>query len=64
MKFLSRWMEVLCLTLFALIPAHAQSYDSELKLGVEAYQRNRCEYAIRHLRKATELDPRQPAAHM
>src|SRR5579859_2140418 len=64
MKLLSRSIVALCLFLLPLIPVRAQSYDSELKLGVEAYKSNRYEQAIRHFRKATDLDPRQPAAHM
>jgi len=64
MKFRSRWIAGLSLLLFALMPAHAQSYDSELKLGVEAYKNNHYDEAIQHFRKATELDPSQPGAHL
>jgi len=68
MKFSYRWLVGLCLLffalIFALIPAHAQSYDSELKLGVEAYKNNHYDDAIEHFRKATELDPSKPVAHL
>jgi len=47
-----------------LIRLEAQSYDSELQLGVVAYRNNRYQEAIEHFRKATELDPSQFTAHM
>lgn len=47
-----------------LISAHAQSYSSELNLGVQAYKNSRYEEAIVHFRKATELDPSQANAHL
>lgn len=66
MKSRSRWIVALLLfaLTFALTPAHAQSYDSELKLGVESYKNNHYDEAIQHFRKATELDPSQPVAHL
>lgn len=62
MKFRLRWLPAFLL--FALIPAHAQSYSSELQLGVTAYKASHYEEAIIRFRKATELDPAQPIAHM
>lgn len=49
---------------FALLPAQAQSYESELNLGVAAYKVSHYEEALQHFRKATELDPSKPAAHL
>jgi tetratricopeptide (TPR) repeat protein len=54
----------LVLSLLFVIPAHAQSYESELRLGVVAYKNARYEEAIAHFRKATELDPTQINAHV
>jgi tetratricopeptide (TPR) repeat protein len=57
-----------CLLVFALLlctfPAHAQTYGTELNLGIEAYRKSRYEDAIQHFRNATELDPSKPVAHM
>jgi len=55
--------------LFACFPAAnaqsgSQTYDSELQLGVSAYRNNQFKEAIDHFRKATELDPIQPSAHL
>jgi tetratricopeptide (TPR) repeat protein len=58
-------LAVLGLTLlFFAIPVHAQSYESEMKLGIDAYKNSRYEEAIAHFRKATELDPSQTNAHL
>jgi tetratricopeptide (TPR) repeat protein len=64
MKFRPRWMVGLSFLLFAFIRCNAQSYHSELKLGVDAYKSSQYEQAIVHFRKATELDPSQPVAHL
>jgi tetratricopeptide (TPR) repeat protein len=64
MKFSSRWIAALFFFLVAFIPAQAQSYDSELQLGVRAYKSGRYEQAMRHFRKAAELDPSQPNPHL
>jgi tetratricopeptide (TPR) repeat protein len=58
-----------CLVSFAFVilsfaPALAQTYSSELQLGVEAYKNSRYDEAIQHFRKATDLDPSQLSAHM
>jgi tetratricopeptide (TPR) repeat protein len=50
--------------LLALIRVDAQSYDSELHLGVVAYRENHYEEAIEHFRKASALDPSQSMAHL
>jgi tetratricopeptide (TPR) repeat protein len=50
--------------IFFLAPALAQTYSSELQLGVEAYKNSRYDEAIEHFRKATELDPSQLNGHM
>lgn len=51
--------------LFAsLSPAHGQSYDAELKLGVDAYKNSYYEEAILHFRKAIDFDSSKPTAHM
>lgn len=50
--------------LSVISPAHAQTYASELNLGVQAYKNARYEEAITHFREATELDPSQPVAHL
>lgn len=60
----SRWIAGFAFLLFALIPTQPQSYDEELRLGIEAYKNNHYEEAIQHFRKATELDPSQTKAHM
>jgi len=64
MKF--RWLSVLgfFVLLPAVIPADAQSYADELQQGVDAYKHNHYEQAIAHFRKATELDPSKPVAHL
>jgi tetratricopeptide (TPR) repeat protein len=49
---------------FFLTPASAQTYRTELDLGVDAYKNNHFDEAIRHFRKATELDPTQTVARM
>src|SRR5580698_6833314 len=64
MKFRSPRIVGLSFLLFAFIPCNGQSYRSELDLGVEAYKNNLYEEAIRHFRKATELDPTQTVARM
>lgn len=48
----------------ALVPAHSQSYDEELRLGIEAYKNTHYEAAIAHFRKATEFDPSQTKGQM
>jgi tetratricopeptide (TPR) repeat protein len=50
--------------IFFLAPALAQTYSSELQLGVEAYKNSRYDETIEHFRKATELDPNQLNGHM
>lgn len=56
---------VLLLLVFAsAVSAFAQSYKTELDLGVAAYKDNHYEDAIQHFRRATELDPGQPLARM
>jgi tetratricopeptide (TPR) repeat protein len=47
-----------------LTPARAQTYRTELDLGVAAYKNNQFDEAARHFRKATELDPTQTVARM
>jgi tetratricopeptide (TPR) repeat protein len=42
----------------------AQTYRSELQLGVEAYRNSHYEEAIQHFKKAIELDSSQVNAHM
>jgi tetratricopeptide (TPR) repeat protein len=64
MKSSSRWIAALFFFFLAFIPLQAQSYDSELQLGVRAYKGGRYEQAMWHFRKATELDPSQPNAHL
>jgi tetratricopeptide (TPR) repeat protein len=64
MKYRLKWTFAISFLLLSLVPAHAQSYDSELKLGVEAYKNSHFEEAIQHFRKATELDPSKTNAHM
>ncbi|HEY6372474.1 MAG TPA: tetratricopeptide repeat protein [Candidatus Sulfotelmatobacter sp.] len=61
---MSRCIGVLPLLLLTMIPVKAQSYGSELNLGVDAYRNSRYEAATQHFRKATELDPNQPVAHL
>ena len=58
-----------CLLAFALlfsplILVRAQTYGEELNLGSQAYRNSHYEEAIEHFRKATELDPSKPVAHM
>jgi len=56
---------VVSLALLSLaVRAQAQSYDSELRLGVEAYRNSRFEEAIHHFSQATELDPSKAEAHL
>lgn len=50
--------------LLSLAPALAQTYRSELQLGINAYKAAHYEEAIQHFRKAIELDPGQVNAHM
>lgn len=57
------WMITATLVLSSVC-ARAQSYDAELQLGVAAYRNSRYEEAMRHFRKATELDPSQASAHL
>ena len=59
-----RWMVTATLVLSSVCAAHAQSFDTELQLGVAAYRDSRYEEAMRHFRKATELDPSQASAHL
>ncbi len=64
MRLRLQWFAALAFPL-ALCPAlNAQSYNDEVRLGVEAYRSAHYEEAIGHFRKATELDPSQVAAHM
>ena len=55
---------VIPLVLSLLAAARAQSYGSELNLGVEAYRHSHYDEAIAHFRRATELDPTQNVARM
>jgi tetratricopeptide (TPR) repeat protein len=64
MKGNSRWTFAIGFLFLSLISANAQSYSSELNLGVEAYRNSHFEEAIQHFRKATELDPSNTAAHL
>ena len=64
MKSCSRLLLGFCLLLCAWIPLYAQSFDSELQLGVEAYKQGKYDDAIQHFRRATELDPSQTKAHL
>lgn len=64
MKSKPRWILALPLISLFLNPAHAQSYKSELDLGVAAYKKAKYDEATQHFRKATELDPSQPAGHL
>lgn len=60
----SRLLWVFAFSLLALFRPQAQTYNTELQLGVAAYKNNRYEEAMDHFRKATELDPGQPIAHL
>jgi tetratricopeptide (TPR) repeat protein len=64
MKLRLRFIAGSAFLLFALIPAQCQSYDEDLRLGVEAYKNSQYDNAIRYFRKATELDPSQTNAHL
>lgn len=64
MTFSSPRIVGLAFLLFAFIPCNGQTYRTELDLGVEAYKSNQFDEAIRHFRKATELDPNQTVARM
>jgi tetratricopeptide (TPR) repeat protein len=64
MKCNLRWGFAIGFLSISLIRANAQSFGSELNLGVEAYRNNRFEEAIQHFRRATELDPSQSVAHL
>jgi tetratricopeptide (TPR) repeat protein len=67
MTFRSPRIAGLAFLLFAFIPCNGQTYQTyraELDLGVEAYKNNLYEDAIRHFRKATEIDPTQTVARM
>jgi tetratricopeptide (TPR) repeat protein len=64
MTFRSPRIVGFAILLFAFIPCSGQTYRTELDLGVEAYKNNLYEGAIRHFRKATELDPNQTVARM
>ncbi len=64
MKPTSILLTTLALLLLFLTPAGAQTYRSELNLGVEAYKNNQFDEAILHFRKATELDPTQTVARL
>jgi len=63
MKFTFWWRAAL-FVLAPLSSLHAQTYDSELNLGVEAYKQSRYEEAIAHFRKAIELGPTQTTSQM
>jgi tetratricopeptide (TPR) repeat protein len=52
------------LFLCCVTAASAQSYDDELNQGVRARKASHVDEAIQHFRRATEMDPRQPQAHM
>src|SRR5437588_13058898 len=64
MKLGTECLAVLAFFFSPLIPLHAQAYDSELNLGIQAYRNSHYEQAIDHFRKATEIDASQPVAHM
>jgi len=64
MKPLPKCVLTLALLFFPLIRVHAQTYAEELNLGAQAYRSSQYDEAIRHFRKATELDPSKPVAHM
>ena len=64
MIFTSRWAVTLSLLLLPLFHASAQTYGTELNLGVQAYRNSHYDEAIQHFRKATELNPSQPIAHL
>lgn len=59
-----RWLVSIAFAVLSLAPVLAQTYNSELRLGVEAYKNARYDEAMQHFRKATELDPRQVKAHL
>jgi len=63
MKARWRWLLGLWL-LLSLNRVDAQSYDSELQLGIVAYRDNHYGEAMQHFRKATDLDPSQSTAHL
>lgn len=50
--------------LVPLLTADAQTYHDELQQGIEAYKSNHYEQAIDHFRRATQIDPDQPTAHL
>jgi len=52
------------LFLLSALTCGAQTYRSELLLGVDAYKNSRYEEAIQHFKKAIELDSSQVNAHM
>lgn len=64
MKLRSRWIVGFAFLFVALIAAQSQSYDQELQLGVDAYKNNQYEEAIKHFRRATEIDPGQTKGQM
>jgi len=49
---------------FQFAPAWAQSYQSEMDLGVAAYRNSHYQEAMQHFRKAADLDPSQMNAHL
>lgn len=64
MKKLSCAMATVLLLLVFVTAAQAQSFGDELNLGIAAYRDARYDEAIRHFRKATELDPSKTVAHL
>lgn len=63
MKLRSLAVSGLALLFVAVIPAYAQSYEEEMRLGIQAYKDSHYDEATQHFRKATELDPSQTKAH-
>ncbi len=64
MRSSSKCLLSFAFVLLSLAPALAQTYRSELQLGVDAYKAAHYEEAIQHFKKAIELDPSQVNAHM
>jgi len=60
----SRLLWVFVFPFLALFWSQAQTYDTELQLGVAAYKNNQYEKAVDHFQKATDLDPGQPIVHL
>jgi len=55
---------ILAFLFCALIRVQAQSYESELQWGVDAYRDGYYEVAIQHFQKAMELDPTRTTPHV